>query len=150
MESAPSRIVNVNAGLYVFGRLDLEHTPYGHDFSMFRTYCNSKLAGVIATREMARRLEGAGVTVNALHPGVIRTGLGETPGLLGRFLNLAKAILKTPEKGADPVIHLATSSEVANKTGCFFMLKRDIPVIRKARDDAFNGELWKMSERLTG
>ena len=150
IESRPSRVVNVNAGLYVFGHVDLKRTPYGRDFNMFRTYPNSKLAGVMAVRELAKRLEGTGVTINALHPGVIKTGLGDTTGLKGKLTKYLKALLKTPGKGADPVIYLATSEEVRDKTGRFFLLKKEIPVLRSARDDVQSARLWNLSERLTG
>ncbi len=148
-ESAPSRIVNVNAGLYVFGRLDLDRTPYGRDFSMVRSYCNSKLAGVMLSIEMAKRLKGTGVTVNLLHPGVIRTGLGETGGILGKVLSIVKLPWKTPEQGAAPVIYLSQSDEVKGVSGKFFMLKKEIPLIKKARDAALSDKLWSLSERLT-
>jgi len=149
-ESAPSRIVNVNAGLYVFGKLDLEETPYGKDFNMFRTYCNSKLAGVISTMEMARRLEGKGVTVNALHPGVIRTSLGETHDLKGKLLKLPKLLFKSPDKGAEPVIYLAISDDIKDRTGRFFMLNKEIPITRKAKDEALSLKLLGLCEKLTG
>jgi NAD(P)-dependent dehydrogenase (short-subunit alcohol dehydrogenase family) len=150
IESKPSRVVNVNAGLYVFGHVDLERTPYGRDFNMFRTYPNSKLAGVMAVRELSKRLEGTGVTINALHPGVIKTGLGDTTGLKGKLTKYLKALFKTPEKGADPVIYLATAEEVRDKTGRFFLLKKEIPVLRSARDDVQSARLWNLSERITG
>jgi NAD(P)-dependent dehydrogenase (short-subunit alcohol dehydrogenase family) len=149
-ESAPARIVNVNAGLYVFGHLGLEKTPYGKDFNMFRTYCNSKLAGIITTIELAKRLKGMGVTVNALHPGVIRTSLGVTHDLKGKLLKLSKLLFKSPDKGAEPVIYLATSDGIRNRTGRFFLLKREIPIIRRAKDEALSLKLWDICERLTG
>lgn len=149
-ESTPARIVNVNAGLYVFGRLELERTPYGRDFSMIRSYCNSKLAGVMITVEAAKRFRGSGVTVNALHPGVIRTNLGNPGGIAGGLLMVVKRLWKTPEQGAEPVIHLAVSDEVKGVSGKFFMLKKEMPLIKTARDAALSYELWNLSERLTG
>ncbi len=149
-ESSPSRIVNVNAGLYVFGHVDLERTPYGLDYNIFRTYANSKFAGVMAVRELAKRLEGTGVTINALHPGVIKTSLGDTADLKGKLSKILKTLFKSPDKGAEPVIYLATTDKVRDKTGSFFLLKREIPVIRSARDEVFSTRLWTLSERLTG
>jgi NAD(P)-dependent dehydrogenase (short-subunit alcohol dehydrogenase family) len=149
-ESAPARIVNVNAGLYVFGRLDLDRTPYGRDFSMVRTYCNSKFAGVLLTTGMAKRLEGTGITVNMLHPGVIKTGLGVTDGILGKMLKIIKLLWKSPEQGAEPVIHLAVSDEVKGVSGKFFMLKKEMPLIKKAKDYALSDRLWSLSRKLAG
>jgi NAD(P)-dependent dehydrogenase (short-subunit alcohol dehydrogenase family) len=149
-ESAPARIVNVNAVLYVFGKIDLDHTPYGRDFSMIRSYCNSKLASVLVSNEMAKRLEGTGVTVNLLHPGVIRTGLGVPDGILGKVLKAVKFMWKTPEKGAEPVIHLAESDEVKGVSGKFFMLKKEMPLIGKAKDNVLSDKLWSLGESLTG
>jgi NAD(P)-dependent dehydrogenase (short-subunit alcohol dehydrogenase family) len=149
-ESAPARIVNVNAGLYVFGKIDFERTPYGKDFSMFRSYCNSKLAGVMTTLELAKRLEGSGVTINALHPGVIKSNLGGTKDLKGKLINLIKLLFKTPEKGAEPVIYLAASGEVKGISGHFFLLKKEIPIIAKAKDEALGKQIWNLSEKLTG
>ncbi len=149
-ESAPARVVNVNAALYVFGHVDMEKTPYGKDFNMFRTYCNSKFAGVITTTEMAGRLNGTGVTVNALHPGVIRTSLGVTHDLKGKLLRLSKLLFKSPDKGAEPVIYLATSDGVKDRTGRFFMLNKEIPITGKARDEALSLKLRNLCERLTG
>jgi len=149
-QNAPARIVNVNAGLYVFGRLDLERTPYGRDFSMVRSYCNSKLASAMVTIEMAKRLKGTDVTVNMLHPGVIRTGLGVSEGILGKVLSVVKLPWKTPEQGAEPVIYLSVSDEVKDISGKFFMLKKEMPLIKKARDAALSDKLWSLCERLTG
>jgi NAD(P)-dependent dehydrogenase (short-subunit alcohol dehydrogenase family) len=149
-ESRPSRVVNVNAGLYVFGHVDLVRTPYGLDYSIFRTYPNSKIAGVMAVRELAKRLEGTGVTINAVHPGVIKTGLGDTSDLKGKLSRILKTLFKSPEKGGEPVIYLATSDEVRDKTGRFFLLKKEIPVIRSAKDEALSARLWDLSGRLTG
>jgi hypothetical protein len=81
---------------------------------------------------------------------VIKTGLGDTTGLTGKLTKYLKALFKTPEKGAEPVIYLATSEEVRDKTGRFFLLKKEIPVLRLARDDVQSARLWDLSERLTG
>lgn len=148
--SAPSRIVNVNAGLYVFGRLDLEKTPWGFDFSRFRTYANTKLCNMLFTREFARRIEGSGVTINALHPGVIRTNLGQTKGILGTLLNLAKRFFGTPEEGARAPVWLATNAELETVSGKYFDEKVETEITEAARDMELSNSLWNLSVNLAG
>lgn len=148
--SAPSRVVNVNAGLYIFGRFDPERTPTGMDFSRFRTYPTSKLCGVYFTRELARRLDGSGVTVNALHPGVIRTNLGDTPGLQGTILRRLKKFMKSPELGARGPIYLATADALRFTSGCFFNECRKFPLFPIAKNDVSAKRLWNISSALTG
>jgi NAD(P)-dependent dehydrogenase (short-subunit alcohol dehydrogenase family) len=149
-ESAPSRVVNVNAGLYIFGRVDLERTPTGEDMHWLRTYANSKLCGVYFTCALARRLKATRVTVNAIHPGVIRTNLGNGGGIGGVCLRFAKKLWKSPEKGAQGPIYLAISDEVKDKTGCFYFLLKEKPIATVALDDVFSAKLWTLSESLTG
>jgi NAD(P)-dependent dehydrogenase (short-subunit alcohol dehydrogenase family) len=147
---APARVVNVNAGLYVFGRLDLAQTPQGEDFSRFRTYCNSKQANVLATVELARRLEGQGVTVNALHPGVVNTGLGDREGALGAVLKVYKRIWKTPEEGAAAPVWVATAPELAGVTGRFFFLTKEKDILPKGKDPETAARLWELSAKMSG
>jgi NAD(P)-dependent dehydrogenase (short-subunit alcohol dehydrogenase family) len=120
VESAPSRVVQVSAGLYIKGRVDLEKGPYGLPFGPFGTYGSSKLWNLLATLELARELEGEGVTVNAVHPGVVRTRLGDATGLLGLVVRIAKRFWATPEEGARGPLHLATDPALASTTGRYF------------------------------
>lgn len=148
--SAPSRVVNVNAGLYIFGRFDPVRTPTGADFSRFRTYPTSKLCGVYFTRELARRLHDTGITVNALHPGVIRTNLGDTPGLQGAILRRLKRFMKSPEQGARGPIYLATAGELRFTTGCFFNQCRRFPLFPMIKNEMKSKSIWEISSTLTG
>ncbi len=147
-QNPPSRIVNVNAGLYIFGRLDPDKTPYGKDFSRFRTYANSKLCNILFTLEFARRIDGSGVTVNAVHPGVIRTKLGDTTGVSGWILRMLKHFLGTPEKGAIAPVRLATASELEGVNGKYFNMQKMRDVIRKAGDRELALQLWDLSSRF--
>jgi NAD(P)-dependent dehydrogenase (short-subunit alcohol dehydrogenase family) len=150
-DSAPSRIVQVSAGLYPIGRIDLKRTPKGDDFTRFRTYANTKLCNLLCNRELARRLEGTGVTANSVHPGVVRTSLGSTQkGLQGWLLRRFKLFMRTPASGAGPPLHLALSSELEGVSDAFFNRFKRVKYHKVACDDALNRQLWDLSERLAG
>jgi NAD(P)-dependent dehydrogenase (short-subunit alcohol dehydrogenase family) len=148
----PARVVNVNAELYVFGRLDLKRTPHGDDFGRFFTYCSTKQANVLFTVELARRLEGTNVTVNALHPGVIRTKLatGDITGALGAAVKAWKWFMKTPEEGADTPVWVATAPELEGVTGRYFNLTKEADIREKGKDPRAAARLWEMSAELSG
>lgn len=149
--NAPARIINVNAGLYVRGQIDLDRLPTGEDFHPIRTYCNTKLCNILFTRQLAVRLAGTGVTVNAIHPGVIRTRLGSSvPVWMKPLIWLAKRFWKTPEHGAQGPVYLATSDEVAGVSGAYFDEMTQMPYHPVALDDALAKQVWTLSETLTG
>jgi NAD(P)-dependent dehydrogenase (short-subunit alcohol dehydrogenase family) len=148
--SAPARIVNVASHGHKFGSIDLddlqtERKKYG----WFRVYCVSKLANVLFTYELARRLEGSGVTANCLHPGAVATSLGKNNGRLGRtVLPLLKPFFLSPEQGAATSIHLASSPGLANTSGRYFVKCREAPSSDASHDEAVARALWDASERL--
>jgi NAD(P)-dependent dehydrogenase (short-subunit alcohol dehydrogenase family) len=145
-----ARIVDVNAGLYANGKVDLAKTPYGKDFGRIRTYANSKLCGVLTLAEQGRRLEGSGVTINMVHPGVIRTGLGDSSGPIGWLLRWVKRSWATPAQGAVAPVWLATAPEVAGKSGLYFNEKEALALADVAKDEALAADLWALSVRLAG
>ncbi|HOD14938.1 MAG TPA: SDR family oxidoreductase [Spirochaetota bacterium] len=147
-KNAPARIVNVNAGLYVKGKVDIEKTPYGEDFGKLATYMNTKLCNIYFTQKFSEIINGSGVTVNALHPGVIQTALGDSPGLLGAFMRLVKRSFDTPESGAKPPVWLATSPEVEGINGRYFELCEQKPYAPNAMDPALRDNLWELSMKL--
>ena len=149
-KNAPARIVNVNAGLYVKGAFDPKATPSGNDFHILKTYMNTKLCNVFFTRELAKAIEGSGVTVNALHPGVIRTRLGDPQGLARFFMRAFKLLWASPEKGADAPVWLATAPEVENINGKFFMLRKETPFTDNASNEALARTLWHLSAERSG
>lgn len=148
--SAPARIVNVNAGLFVKGEADLEKLPAGENFNRFKTYMHSKLCNVYFTTELAQRLNGSGVTVTALHPGVIRTNLGDAPGALGALIRFAKRFWATPEDGAKPVVRLAIADDVQGVTGTYYNELEEMPITDNAKNPETSVKLWALSEKLCG
>src|SRR4030095_7319040 len=112
--SAPARIVTVSSGAQAMGRINFDDLQGERGYSGQQAYNQSKLANVLFTYELARRLDGSGVTANVLHPGVVRTGFAaEDPSPMWRFLlPLIRPLLKSPQKGAATSIHLASSPEV--------------------------------------
>ncbi|MGB4270095.1 MAG: SDR family NAD(P)-dependent oxidoreductase [Spirochaetota bacterium] len=147
-KNKPSRIVNVNAGLYVFGRVDIEKTPYGKDFGRFSTYMNTKLCNIYFTQKFSQIIENSGVTINAVHPGVIRTNLGDSTGVMGSFLRLLKRTLDEPEYGAQAPVWLATSTDVENINGKYFDRFTQKAYAKNAMDTSLREKLWDLSLQL--
>ena len=148
--SAPARIINVSSTAHDSpGRFRLEELPNPGSNRGYRAYGRSKLCNLLFTYELAQRLEGTGVTVNALHPGLVRTNIARNNGLLGHFVNYfigARGI--SPEKGADTLIHLASSPEVEGVSGKYFVEHRAVPSSALSYDTSLAAGLWEMSERL--
>jgi NAD(P)-dependent dehydrogenase (short-subunit alcohol dehydrogenase family) len=139
--------VNVNAGMYVSGRVDLARTPYGHDFGRISTYAASKVCSVLAMRVLAEELVGTGVTVNAVHPGVVRTALGDMPGPAGLLLKLVKRAWSTPEQGAEAPVWLATATELAGTNGQYIDRRQPVPFAKPAQDLELAHPLYDWSAR---
>ncbi|MFT5679421.1 MAG: retinol dehydrogenase-12 [Myxococcota bacterium] len=156
MAAAPARIVNVASAVHQATRSGLDfddlmferrkYTPMG-------AYAASKLANIHFTRELARRLEGRGVTVNSVHPGVVGSRFGsdgDVSKLFGRLVGIARPFMLTPAKGARTSLHVATSEEGGQVSGAYFAHRRQTKVSRAAQDDDAARQLWAMSEKLTG
>jgi NAD(P)-dependent dehydrogenase (short-subunit alcohol dehydrogenase family) len=115
------------------------------------SYSQSKLCNILFTRELAKRLQGTGVTANCLHPGVIASGFGHTYGGFISFLvTLAKPFLITPEKGAETQVWLASSPEVEGVTGKYFDKCKEARPSRAALEEDAPAKLWALSEKMTG
>jgi retinol dehydrogenase 12 len=145
-----ARIVNTSSGAHAQGKLDLESWPRreGRYFG-FEVYGGSKLANILFTRELARRLEGTGVTVNCFHPGFVSTGFGSANGFISPFIKAGAMLFgRTAEKGAETLIWLATSPEAGKITGEYFMDMKPGRRTRKARDDEAAKRLWDLTEGL--
>jgi NAD(P)-dependent dehydrogenase (short-subunit alcohol dehydrogenase family) len=148
--SAPARIVNVSSAAHEGGKINFDDLMGARSYSSFRAYSQSKLANIMFTYALARRLEGTQVTVNALHPGFVDTGFGANGGLLMRSLiNVAKKFgsIKV-DKGADTVVYLASSADVAGQTGKYWDRRRAINSNAASQDAAAQERLWQVSETL--
>lgn len=149
LASAPARVVVVSSALHYRGVLDLDDPMFERRaYGGTRAYNQSKLANVLFTKALARRLEGTGVTVNALHPGVVATEL--TRELPGFVKALAGVFLLTPSQGAATSLHVAISEEGGRVTGEYFERSRTKRASRAACDETNQERLWKLSERLLG
>ncbi len=149
--SAPSRIVIVASAAHVYGELDLNDLQYEHGYNVMNAYGRSKLANILFTYELARRLEGQRVAVNAVHPGQVATDIWKVDlPVIGRALKwfMGRSAL-TPEEGADTVIYLATSLEVEGISGKYYVKRQAVPSSRISYDESLARRLWQESERLT-
>jgi NAD(P)-dependent dehydrogenase (short-subunit alcohol dehydrogenase family) len=149
--SAPARIVNVSSAAQYGGQINFEDLEGKKSYTGWRAYSQSKLANVLFTRELARRLEGQGVTANALHPGFVASGFAMNN--LGIFRKVyavfQKAIAISPEAGAQTSIYLAASPEVEGVSGQYFDKKQAVEPGRAARDGETARRLWEISARMT-
>jgi NAD(P)-dependent dehydrogenase (short-subunit alcohol dehydrogenase family) len=146
--SAPARVVTVSSNAHEAADLrwdDLEMRR--RRYRGFRQYGNTKRANVLFTRELARRAAGSGVTANALHPGVVATDL-----LLNGFppIRLFRRWMRTPEQGAATAVYLASSPEVAEVSGEYFVDERPVSLPAAATDPEAARRLWEISERMVG
>ena len=149
--SAPARIVNVSSDAHRGAILELDDLQCQHRYRGFWAYARSKLANILFTYELARRLEGTGVTVNALHPGLVATNFLANNGLLGKFLRVFLAIRGiSPQRGADTAVYLASSPEVEGITGQYFEKRQAIPSSQVSYDQDAALALWQASLDLTG
>jgi NAD(P)-dependent dehydrogenase (short-subunit alcohol dehydrogenase family) len=148
--SAPARIINVSSGAHKGGKIDFDNLQGERSFSSFGPYANSKLANILFTFELARRLEGTGVTVNALHPGLVSTGFGKNnPGFMMKIMGTVIPIVaRSPEKGAETSIYLAASPEIQGITGKYFVDCKVTQPARQAVDRVVARKLWDVSAEM--
>jgi retinol dehydrogenase 14 len=150
--SAPARVVIVSSGAQSMGRIEFADLQGERHYSGQEAYNQSKLADVMFTYELARRLEGTGVTANTLHPGVVNTGFGaEDPSAIFRLLvPLVRPFMKSPEQGAATSIYLASSPQVEGVTGKYFANRSVKTSNRSSYDTASTARLWQVSADLVG
>ena len=152
--SAPARIINVSSGAHNSGHINFDDLQGVQKYSPMTAYSQSKLANVLFTYELARRLEGTNVTVNCLHPGFVNTRFGrdgDLSGLVGKLLPLVSRFMaRTPERGADTAVYLASDPQFAQVTGKYFDTRKDTRSSSESYDTAIAARLWTMSEEMTG
>ncbi|KAL3979589.1 hypothetical protein ACER0C_018139 [Sarotherodon galilaeus] len=152
--SAPSRIVVVSSKLYKYGHINFDDLNSENNYNKAFCYSQSKLANLLFTLELARRLEGTGVTVNALTPGIVRTRLGrhiQIPLLAKPLFYLASLVFfKSPLEGAQTPLYLACSPEVEGVSGKCFANCKEEELLPKATDEEAAKKLWDISRRMVG
>ncbi len=149
--SASARIVNVASDAHKSGTIDFDDIGGEKSYAGWKAYGQSKLANVLFTYELARRLGDAKVTANCLHPGVVGTNFANAgPFFIRFFFGLAKPFLISPKKGAATSIYLASSPDVEGVTGKYFSNRRATRSNAESYDTAVAERLWELSERLTG
>jgi len=150
--SAPARIVTVSSGAHARGRIDFDDLQGVRNYSGQRAYGQSKLASVMFTYELARRLEGTGVTATVLHPGVVRTSFGaeDQAAYFAVMIRVARLFMKTPAQGAATPIYLASSPEVEGITGRYFVNRKPKTSSNTSYDTTAAARLWQASIDLAG
>jgi len=146
-----ARVVTVSSRAHRGGRMHWDDLQLAHGYSVMKAYAQSKLCNILFTRELAKRLEGTGVTANCLHPGVIASGFGQTyGGALSVIIKLAKPFLATTEDGAKTQVWLSSSPEVEGVTGKYFEKCAEAKPTKYALEEAAPARLWEISEKLVG
>lgn len=149
--SAPSRVVTVSSTAHTGGTIRFDDLQSERRYTAWGAYGQSKLANILFTKELARRLEETGVTANCLHPGVVRTGILRNLNPILRAAALPFGIFfMGPEKGARTTLYLATAPELQNVSGKYFAKEAEAPVSLEANDPEIAKRLWDVSEELTG
>lgn len=151
-EAEAARVVTVASVAHRGSDLDFDDLDGQKGrFSGWRSYQRSKLANILFTRELARRLEGTGGTANCVHPGFVASKFGENNGMAMRmFFKLGKVFAISPEKGAETSVYLSLSDEVAGKSGGYYTAKKLVSASRQARNDETALKLWERSAEITG
>jgi retinol dehydrogenase 12 len=161
LASAPARVINTSSDAHQAGTLDLDDLQSERAYRSglwewarfggagYRVYARSKLCNILFTRELARQLAGTGVTANSFHPGFVATRFGDqSGGLLSLGIRVGKRFALSPEQGAETLVYLASSPDVANITGEYFVRCRPATPTHAAQDDDVARRLWQETEKL--
>lgn len=150
--SAPSRVVNVASDAHKGGKVDWDDLQREHwTQAGWPVYAQSKLLNILFTKELARRLEGTGVTANCLHPGFVSSGFARNNGFLGNLMmTLTRPLQRTTTKSARGVVTVATAPELATTTGTYFADGKPAPCTKRAQNMDDAKRLWDVTAALTG
>jgi NAD(P)-dependent dehydrogenase (short-subunit alcohol dehydrogenase family) len=150
-ESAPARIITTSSDAHIGARIPFENLDAGHGYGRgFRRYGETKLANILFTVELARRIDGTGVTANCYHPGLVATGFNRNNGILMSIgMKLVKPFSRSPRKGAETLVWLLDSPDVGDENGGYFVDKRRKTPSAAARDAEAARRLWEVSEEQT-
>jgi len=147
-KSAPSRIINVSSAAHRMAKMDFDDLQSEkRKYRLFKIYGVSKLALMLFSYELSRRLEGTSVTVNTIHPGVVNTNLGQDQSSFSK--GFAKLFFKKPEKGAETSIYLASSQEVEGITGKYYAKKQQKQSSEESYNEDYAKRLWELSTEMT-
>jgi NAD(P)-dependent dehydrogenase (short-subunit alcohol dehydrogenase family) len=149
--SAPARIVNVNSGAHLSGKILLDDLQTTKGYKMMQVYGNSKLAQLLTSYELARQLQGTNVTINCLHPGFVGTNIGanNVGPIVGAVVKKTISLLGTsPETGARTSIYLATSPEVEHISGKYFVNSIPKPSAALSYNETLQKQMWDISAKL--
>jgi len=149
--SAPSRIINVSSVGHYSGHINFDDLNLEKEYGGWKAYGQSKLALVLFTHELAKKLQGTSVTVNAVHPGTVATNIWSRPlGPVGFIMALPKLFMTTPRQGAETIVYLASSPDAKDLNGEYLEKLK----VKKSSDESYNEEiaqrLWDVSAKLTG
>jgi retinol dehydrogenase 14 len=148
--SAPARIVNVASGAHRGATIRFDDLMGARAYDGWKAYKQSKLANIVFTYELARRLAGTGVTANCLHPGAVATSFGKAgPALIRLAVRIGRPFMKSPARGAVTSIYLASSAAVQGVSGKYFVNRREARSSDESYDPEVAARLWKVSEELT-
>ena len=148
--SAPSRIVNVTSSAHNDGHMNFADLQGERRYGAMNSYSQTKLAQVLFTYELARRLCGTGVTANAVHPGTVKTHWGDEAGILGIGIRMARPFMVAPEKGAETPLYVATSEHLEGITGRYFVSKKEKKSSEESNRNDVAAKLWDVSMKLCG
>ncbi len=144
-----ARVINTSSHAHYRAKIDFDDLQSQHGYKGFPVYGRSKLCNILFTRALARRLAGTGVTTNSLHPGFVNTRFGDqSGGSMARWIGFFKLFAISPEKGAETIIYLASSEDVAKTSGLYFYKCKPVTPSKFAQDDASAERLWEETAKL--